>query len=234
MTKLKVPAVRVARIRWSRTSGLWQKPWLHMRAESIQLLQRKVCWTPSACRSMSQHVTTCHSSELWGYLKDWKPVETVPFLLISRDCSCWSGVDLLIHLQSLDLFRSQDQERPRSADVRAVAEALAQHGEHLTDAAAQLLSSLGTQETLMKTEHWASLSYMFVDKNVFELPTSSDCRCFLNRVFSYDIFLKAPVTQYDAVAVALATHVADVANEALIFTIPPGFHQACHARISWS
>jgi hypothetical protein len=37
-------------------------------------------------------------------------------------------------------------ERPRSADLRVVAEALAEHGEHLTDAATKLLSSLGSQE----------------------------------------------------------------------------------------
>lgn len=67
-------------------------------------------------------------------------------------------------LQALGVQDMQDPaERPRSADLRVVAEALAEHGEHLTDAATKLLSSLGSQ--------------------------------------------------YDAVAAALATHVADVADD---------------------
>ena len=40
----------------------------------------------------------------------------------------------------------QEPGRPATPDVRMVAEALAEHGEQLTDAATELLRSLGTQE----------------------------------------------------------------------------------------
>ena len=66
----------------------------------------------------------------------------------SRWClmMCWirnaTTMSWAIHRMALE----QEPGRPATPDVRMVAEALAEHGEQLTDAATELLRSLGTQE----------------------------------------------------------------------------------------
>lgn len=94
--------------------------------------------------------TNSWSSKMVGELEDYPNHGLRCLSRLCLNMMCWiRNTTTMSWAMPLDhgiMALEQEPGRPATPDVRMVAEALAEHGEQLTDAATELLRSLGTQE----------------------------------------------------------------------------------------